>query len=570
MGNVLNEEKKQQILALGRLGWPLRRIQQATRIRRETASQYLKAAGIAVRPPGGWGRRAAKPANEVITDLGAEIPSIAAISARNCNPKTNPENPPTKGKAKATAKPANEVITDSGVITDLNPSQRDEVGASSPLPSPRASACTAYREAIELGLSQGRNAMAIWQDLVDQYGFASSYQSVQRFVRKLRGTQTPEARVVIVTAPGQEAQVDYGTGPMVREPETRKYRRTRLFVMTLGCSRKAVRLLTFRSGTRIWAELHERAFRRLGGATRIVVLDNLREGVLVPDIYDPTLNPLYRDVLAHYGAVAMPCRIQDPDRKGKVESGVGHAQKTPLKGLRFESLEEAQAYLDRWEERWADTRIHGTTKRQVAAMFAEEKPFLLPLPVEPFRYYQYGERVVHLDGCVEVEAAYYGAPPGWIGRMVRVQWDELFVRLLDPKTGQLLREHVRQKRGWYRIKPEDHPKRTPLRTSQLLWRAGRAGAHIGLLCEAIHRQQGEVGVRRILGVLSLAKKYGAAAVEEACTAALEMGVQEYRFVRRYLERRPQAPLSLQQVDPLIRELVQYRDLIDYRTKEMEE
>jgi hypothetical protein len=375
---------------------------------------------------------------------------------------------------------------------------------------------------------------------------------------------------VIVTAPGQEAQVDYGTGPMVRDPESRKYRRTRLFVLTLGCSRKAVRLLTFRSSARIWAELHERAFRRLGGATRIVVLDNLREGVLVPDIYDPALNPLYRDVLAHYGAVAMPCRIQDPDRKGKVESGVGHAQKTPLKGLRFESLEEAQAYLDRWEERWADTRIHGTTKRQVAAMFAEEKPFLLPLPVEPFRYYQYGERIVHLDGCVEVEAAYYGAPPGWIGRLLRVQWDQLFVRLLDPKTGQLLREHVRQKRGWYRIKPEDHSKRTPLRTSQLLWRAGRAGAHIGALCEAIHRQQGEVGVRRILGVLSLAKKYGAAAVDEACAAALEMGVQEYRFVRRYLERCPQAPLSLQQVDPLIRELVQYRDFINHRTKEMEE
>src|ERR1035441_8612719 len=124
----------------------------------------------------------------------------------------------------------------------------------------------------------------------------------------------------------------------------------------MGCSRKSVRLLTFRSSSRIWAELHEQSFRRLGGATRIVVLDNLREGVLVPDIYDPALNPLYRDVLAHYGAGAMPCRIQDPDRKGKVESGVGHAQRTPLKGLRFESLEEAQAYLDHWEQRWAATR----------------------------------------------------------------------------------------------------------------------------------------------------------------------------------------------------------------------
>ena len=139
-----------------------------------------------------------------------------------------------------------------------------------------------------------------------------------------------------------------------------------------------------------------------------------------------------------------------------MESGVGHAKKTPLKGLRFESLEEAQTYLDHWEERWADTRIHGTTKRQVAAMFAEERPALLPLPLEPFRYYQYGERTVHLDGCVEVEAAYYGAPPGWIGRRVQVQWDAHQVRLLDPRTGQLLREHLRQARG-----APSHPRRGP-------------------------------------------------------------------------------------------------------------
>ena len=197
----------------------------------------------------------------------------------------------------------------------------------------------------------------------------------------------------------------------------------------------------------------------------MVVLDNLREGVLTPDIYDATLNPLYRDVLKHYGAVALPCRVRDPDRKGKVESGVGHAQKTPLKGQRFESLEQAQAYLDHWEERWADTRIHGTTKRQVAAMFAEEKPALLPLPVEPFRYYHYGERTVHLDGCVEVEAAYYGAPPGWIGRRVHVQWNAAHVRLIDPLSGQLLREHLRQQRGRHRIQEQDRPTRTPLSTN---------------------------------------------------------------------------------------------------------
>ena len=364
--------------------------------------------------------------------------------------------------------------------------------------------------------------------------------------------------------------MDYGSGPMVRDPATGRHCRTRTFVLTLGYSRKSVRLLTFRSSTRIWVELHERAFRRIGGLTKVVVLDNLGEGVLAPDIYDPTLNPLYRDMLAHYGVVALPCRVGDPDRKGKVEAGVGHAKKTPLKGLRFESLEQGQAYLDRGEERWADTRIHGTTKRQVAAMFAEERPALLPLPLEPFRYYQFGERTVHLDGCVEVEAAYYGAPPGWIGRRVQVQWDSLHVRLLDPKTGQLLREHLRQKRGGHQIKDEDRPSQTPLGTLQLLARTERAGRHIGALCQGMHRRQGEPVVRRILGVLSLAKKYGAASVDDACAAALEVEVYEYRFVRRYLERRPQSPLGLRQVDPLIHQLTLYRDFIADKTKEENE
>jgi hypothetical protein len=123
----------------------------------------------------------------------------------------------------------------------------------------------------------------------------SIYQSVRRFVRKLQAGSSPEPRAIIETPPGEELQVDYGEGPMVRDPHTGKYKRTRLFVLTLGFSRKCVRLLVFRSSSQIWAELHEKAFRRLGGVTRIVVLDNLREGVLTSDIYDPALNPLYRD-----------------------------------------------------------------------------------------------------------------------------------------------------------------------------------------------------------------------------------------------------------------------------------
>ena len=217
------------------------------------------------------------------------------------------------------------------------------------------------------------------------------------------------------------------------------------------------------------------------------MLDNLGEGVLKPDVYDPAMNPVYRDMLAHYGAVALPCRVCDPDRKGKVESGVGHAKRTPLKGMRFESLEQAQSYLDQWEQRWADTRIHGTTKRQVAAMLAEEKPALRELPIEPFRQYRYGIRTVHPDGCVEVETAYYSAPLGWVARDVQAQWDSHVVRLIDPRTGQLLREHARQQqRGRHRIAPEDRPKRTPVGIVHLLGRAAKTGSNTGVLCQGLY------------------------------------------------------------------------------------
>jgi transposase len=206
------------------------------------------------------------------------------------------------------AKPAITVTTDFGVA----PAEQ------APAPPASASACAVHRDAIELGRSRGRNAMAIWQDLVDTRGFTGGYQSVKRFVRKLAGDPSKQACAVIQTAPGEEAQVDYGTGPMARDPRSGKYRRMRLFVMTLGYSRKSVRLLVFQSSSQTWAELHEKAFRRLGGCTRVVVLDNLREGVLKPDIYDPTINPVYADMLQHYGVVAMPCRVADPDRKAYV------------------------------------------------------------------------------------------------------------------------------------------------------------------------------------------------------------------------------------------------------------
>jgi hypothetical protein len=210
MANVLSGAKRHEVLVLGRLGRPRRRIEQATGVRRETASTYPKAAGIAVRAPGGWGRRPLpKPANEPSTASGAGAP----------------------------AKPAN------GVSTDPAPAPWPP----RPARSPQASACEPHREVIVEALGRGRNAMASWQDLVDQRGFAAGYASVQRFVKTLRAAHAPDAHPVILTAPGEEAQVAYGDGAMVRHPQTGKYRRTRRFILT---SATAARRSGFSPGSR--------------------------------------------------------------------------------------------------------------------------------------------------------------------------------------------------------------------------------------------------------------------------------------------------------------------------------
>ena len=200
-------------------------------------------------------------------------------------------------------------------------------------------------------------------------------------------------------------------------------------------------------------------------------------------------------------------------------------------------------------------------------MFAEEKPHLQPLPLEPFRFYECGQRIVHLDGHVEVRDFYYSVPPGNIGRTVWAQWDEKHVRILESAAPARCCANTGAKAGRTATARNRRTSRSALRSALSNCSTARCGPalHIGALCEQIHRRDGEIAVRRILGVLSLVKKHGAGSVDDACAAALELAVPSYRFVKRYLARRIPGQLTLRQVDPLIRDLTFYRDLIAQRT-----
>ena len=268
-------------------------------------------------------------------------------------------------------------------------------------PEHARSACEPHRTFIEEQIELGRNATAIYQDLVDRFQFKHRYNSVKRFCRCLK-VKRPEQFDRLEFLPGEEAQVDYGEGALTLNPKTGKYRRPRLFVMTLRFSRRSFRKVVWNSSKEVWAQLHEEAFLYFGGVPRYIVLDNLKEGVISPDLYEPKLNSLYLVMLNHYGVVADPARVCDPNRKGTVENAIQHTQGTALKGRRFDTIEAQNEFLLHWEETWAAKRIHGRAKRQVEEMFKEEKPYLKALPIERFEIFREETRTVWDDGTINV------------------------------------------------------------------------------------------------------------------------------------------------------------------------
>jgi len=213
----------------------------------------------------------------------------------------------TSGEAEHAKSPTEQdVATGSQGSAAQNPPPRPP-GEELKVPKHARSACEAHREWIEKQLRLGRNGMAIYQDLVELFGFAHRYNSVKRFVRGLK-RKDPEQYDRLEFLMGEEAQVDYGRGAPTLHSNG-KYRRPRLFVMTLKYSGNAFRKTVCKSSKETWCKLHEEAFRYFGGCAQYVTLDNLKEGVIEPDIYEPGLNPLYAAMLEHYDVVADPARV---------------------------------------------------------------------------------------------------------------------------------------------------------------------------------------------------------------------------------------------------------------------
>ena len=422
------------------------------------------------------------------------------------------------------------------------------------------SQCEDWRTMIEESLQAGLSARRIYQDLHAEKGYPGGYESVKRFVRAL-SSLTPLPFRRIETAPGEEMQVDFGQGAWVIAEGKR--RRPHVFRATLSFSRKGYSEVVWRQDTESFLRCMENAFRRFGGVAKTVVPDNLKAAVLQADWFDPELNPKLMSFAQHYGTVILPTRPRTPQHKGKVEAGVKYVQNNALKGRTFGRLAEQNQFLDQWEARVADTRIHGTVRQQVEALFQkQERAALQALPAELFPSFHEAKRRVHRDGYVEYKKAYYSVPPEHVGREVWVRGESKLLHLYTLLMRQIAVHTLVDAGRFATDEAHVHPhKRNAIErgAGYLLERCKLIGPHSGAWAESMYGNRGPMGVRVLQGLLHLARKHPVGQLEQASEKACRHACWRLRDLRRLMEQGDKVvQVDFLQEHELIRDLSAYR------------
>jgi transposase len=512
--NQLHVSLQHSIVTLAAKGWSARKIARELGVHRETVGRYL---------------------HPVAADSKPAIPPTGSVE--QSDPK--PAIAPTGSREDCDSKPA---IVPTG-----------SKGG-------RTSQCAPLSEVIKQGLLAGLSAQRIYQDLVTAHAFTGGYDAVKRFVRQLaHRTELPFRRMEC--APGHELQVDFGQGAWVLEAGKR--RRPHLFRAVLSHSRKGYSEVVWRQTSESFIRCLENAFRHFGGVPATVVPDNLKAGVIQGDWFDPQINPKLEEFARHYGTVILPTKPAMPRHKGKVESAVKYAQNNAVKGRRFESLAAQNRHLADWEKNVADTRLHGTTRRQVGRLFEEvERSALQPLPAGLFPVFVEALRSVHRDGYVEFKKAYYSAPPEYVGRQVWVRQETRLLRLYNTRR-EPIALHALAEPGKFTTDPAHlHSRKRHIierGADYLLDRCRLIGPLTGTWAEALHQTRGPQSLRVMQGLLQLAAKHPADTLEKAARVATHHGTWRLRDLKRLLE----LPGNVVQMDflethPLIRSLDAYR------------
>jgi len=382
-----------------------------------------------------------------------------------------------------------------------------------------------------------------YEVICERYELKVSYGTFKRFLRahatefiKLNSTCRFE------TEPGEEVQIDYGKLGLLYDPLRQKKRTVYAFIATLSFSRLKFVEVVYRQDQRSFIASHLRMFDFFGGVPKRLVIDNLKSGVITPDLYAPQLNKAYQELAEHYGCFIDPARVRKPKDKGKVERTVPLVREMFRKALALDSqldIARANTVAHSWCLDTNGLREHGTTHLKPYEAFHNlEREKLLPLPNSHFEVATWKEAKVHPDQFVQFEKKILSVPQTYVGKTVWVRGTEKLIEIYyeHERIKQYPRNH--QMRLFDR---SDFPENVQLMLDEhavqhLLARAAAVGPQFRQFLLEVLSPHAKLNYRRALGLLNFTNKYSAALLEAAAPVAISHKLHVPKQFERVLEK----------------------------------
>lgn len=383
-------------------------------------------------------------------------------------------------------------------------------------------------------------AKQAWRLLQRDYGLRVGYTTIKEYVRAHIRRVGRTVTIRMETPPGHQAQVDFGYAGLMFDPQTSRMRKTWAFIMTLSHSRHRFVRFVFRQDSSTWIDCHRRAFEFFGAVPEIVVLDNLKSGVIKPDIYDPTINRAYAECAEHYGFLVDPAKARMARHKGKVERQVIVVRQQVLAGHNFRDIHEANQRVLVWCREEVGMTIHGTTQQRPYEVFRNvELAAMKALPETTFETPFWQECTVHGDHYFIFQKSFFSMPSRYIGKKVWVRGCSRTIRVfLEEK---LIKSHLPSPYpGFRRTDYSDLP---PEKVAYLLTEPDHLRGQAQLLGESVGRLVDQLLSRptmrnrtKIHGIMRLGEKYGDQRLNRACARAMAFDNTQFKSIKRILDQ----------------------------------
>jgi len=396
-----------------------------------------------------------------------------------------------------------------------------------------------FREEILKWHAQGINATTMRRALHQKHGYSGSVHALYRFLNH-EVAETPEATIKLEFAVGEMAQVDFGMGPVITERQSGEIVKTWIFVCTLAWCRHQYAEIVRNQSIETWLACHRHAFEWFNGVPKKMRIDNLKAAITKACYYEPTVQRSYGELAIGYSFLIDPCPVEDPRKKGRVESGVKYVKNNFVPLRDFHSVAHANEQLRAWVMSEAGNRIHGSTRERPLKLFIEtEQALLQALPAMAPECARWGKAKLHPNCHVQFDYCSYSAPFALIGQTLWLEITAHAIRIY--RDHELVAIHPRLFKRGDTSSVRDHlppdAQAYLMRNPQwCLAQAKSIGSACLALVEILFGNRVLEHLRAAQGVIRLRDQYGRRRLEAACARAVSFGAPQYRTVKQILSQ----------------------------------